>query len=358
MFTGKVGENNINVLDALYTDEQLRKWSSKKIIKCPACDGDLIYKHGVIKIQHLAHEVSECNIGYFENETKEHMQGKTILYKWLLKQGKINNVHLEYWIPETKQRPDLYFEVDGIKCVIEFQCTPITVKEYRERHELYKLNNIFDIWILGKEKYDMNSDEPKHSDFKVIKNRYKTKALEKELITNNSRLYYLDVVKEIIYTDLHIVSTMRETIFNYNYIRLNINNCIYDELSNLFITEPILNKRIEHEKLIYKRLQFDKNFRGMILKLSNEIPKYQIVTRGIYNDGKYLYKIKFLDELKEEKYVFFIKDKKIEYSERYSYSTRCSYGFKKNYGYRYIYKKEYDELNEDVITNFILNIIN
>ncbi|MGL5646379.1 MAG: competence protein CoiA family protein, partial [Clostridium sp.] len=53
---------------------------------------------------------------------------------------------------ESNQRPDIYFEQKGKRYVIEFQCTPIAT-EYLKRREQYQNNDIFDIWILGKDKY-------------------------------------------------------------------------------------------------------------------------------------------------------------------------------------------------------------
>ena len=94
----------------------------------------------------------ECNYLYSESETQEHLQGKTDLYNWLLKQPNVTKVELEAYIPETKQRPDIMFEWNGQKCVMEYQCTPIA-SEYYERHELYEACGIKDIWICGADKY-------------------------------------------------------------------------------------------------------------------------------------------------------------------------------------------------------------
>lgn len=100
----------------------------------------------------------ECEGLYHESETDEHIQGKLLLYNWLRNfenKGIVNNVQLESYIKETKQRPDLYFEQNGNRYVIEFQCTPIST-EYLKRRELYKLAGIKDIWILGLEKYKLD----------------------------------------------------------------------------------------------------------------------------------------------------------------------------------------------------------
>lgn len=95
---------------------------------------------------------NECEDKYSESETEEHLNGKRDLFEWIRKQDGVTNAVLEGWIPETKQRPDIIFEYDGKKYVIEYQCSPIAT-EYVERHELYKTSGINDIWILGTEKY-------------------------------------------------------------------------------------------------------------------------------------------------------------------------------------------------------------
>ncbi len=95
---------------------------------------------------------SECEDIYSETETEEHLNGKRDLYEWIKKQKDVTNAILEGWIPETKQRPDIIFEYNEKKYVIEYQCSPIAT-EYIERHELYKTIGMQDIWICGTEKY-------------------------------------------------------------------------------------------------------------------------------------------------------------------------------------------------------------
>lgn len=95
---------------------------------------------------------NECEDKYSEPETKEHLNGKRDLFEWIKKQDGVTNAVLERWIPETKQRPDIMFEYNRQKYVLEYQCSPIAT-EYVERHELYKASGIIDIWILGTEKY-------------------------------------------------------------------------------------------------------------------------------------------------------------------------------------------------------------
>ena len=153
MLTCLIGDNKINLVENKYEKKELKKWSSKRILKCPICGKDYEYCHGKVKMPYFRHkDKEECNYLYSELETQEHLQGKTDLYNWLLKQPNVTKVELEAYIPETKQRPDIMFEWNGQICVIEYQCTPIA-SEYYERHELYEVCGIKDIWICGAEKY-------------------------------------------------------------------------------------------------------------------------------------------------------------------------------------------------------------
>lgn len=149
MIVGKVGNTFVNCFDEEYCESQLKEWAKKKIILCPVCNKPYEYCHGKVKIPYFRHmDKNECDSIYSEPETEEHLNGKYDLYKWLLSQNDVSNVKLEAWIPETKQRPDIMFDFNGIKYVIEYQCSPIS-SEYLERHELYQMMNIHDIWICG-----------------------------------------------------------------------------------------------------------------------------------------------------------------------------------------------------------------
>lgn len=177
-----VGSNTINTFE--YDKEQIRKWSNKGILKCPLCGEKMIYKHGEYKIPHFAHECSceiEKQLIYSQPETEEHLGGKRVIYEWLKTQN-VENLKLESWIPETKQRPDVYFEKDGVRYVVEYQCTPIATK-YAERHRLYELAGIKDTWVFGVEKYDFG----KYIETCLDIPEYRTKTIEREIIDGKSQ---------------------------------------------------------------------------------------------------------------------------------------------------------------------------
>lgn len=153
ILTCKLGNEIINCYDGTHDKEQLKKWSSKKILLCPVCGKPYEYCHGKVKTPYFRHmDKNECEDRFPESETEEHLNGKRDLFEWIKKQNGVTNAVLEGWIPETKQRPDIMFDYNNEKFVIEFQCTPIAT-EYEERHALYKASGINDIWVLGVEKY-------------------------------------------------------------------------------------------------------------------------------------------------------------------------------------------------------------
>lgn len=186
MLTCKVGQSFINILDTNYDKFTLKKWSNKGLLKCPVCNEEYRYCHGDVNTPYFRHKSKECEGYYYEKETDEHRNGKVFIYNWLKNQPNISNLKLEYWIPETKQRPDIYFEQDNQRYVIEFQCSPIST-EYLQRRELYRLNGINDIWILGVSKYNFSKN------ILLI-----SRTIEKELLNKNN-LIYLDADKELLY---------------------------------------------------------------------------------------------------------------------------------------------------------------
>lgn len=153
ILTCKLGNEIINCYDGTHNKEQFKKWASKNILLCPACNNPYEYCHGEFVSPYFRHRRNiSCTSLFSEPETEEHIVGKRDLFEWIKKQDGVTNPVLEGWMPETKQRPDIMFEYNGMKCVIEYQCSPIA-SEYIKRHELYQAANIRDIWICGTSKY-------------------------------------------------------------------------------------------------------------------------------------------------------------------------------------------------------------
>lgn len=170
-----VGNKSINTFE--YSKSKLKEWSDKGILKCPECEESLIYCHGDFKIPYFKHRVkSDCNGAYSEENTEEHREGIQNLYLWLKNQDEVSNIEIEKYIHNTKQRPDIYFEIGGKRYCIEYQCSPIST-QYNKRHELYSLEGIYDIWILGENKFSKFNDKT---------NEMKLKKIQQEILFNSN----------------------------------------------------------------------------------------------------------------------------------------------------------------------------
>lgn len=153
MLTAVINNQPINLVECDYPLETIKKWSNKNIIKCPVCGGSYELCAGQVMILYFRHkDKKQCENYYSEPETQEHLLGKEKLYKWLCKIPGVQNITLEDWIPETRQRPDISFNYHNQKYVLEYQCSPIAT-EFIERHDLYEAAGIKDIWICGAENY-------------------------------------------------------------------------------------------------------------------------------------------------------------------------------------------------------------
>jgi hypothetical protein len=260
LLTCKVGNGIINCFDGKYDKYTLKKWDEEKRLICPDCGKLYEYCHGEVISPYFRHKEKskECDEIFNEPETEEHIKGKQILYTWLLglqDKGIVSDVKLEAYIPETRQRPDLYFIHNDKKFVLEYQCSPIAT-EYFERHRLYELAGIHDIWILGTDKY-------------IEKSEFK-KSFNKKVIEKNTD-FYLDAEYKIF-------------ILNDTY-KLNI------ELN-------YANKRIYHyyhkdkRKSIYSKL--------LSFEFDGYINRYMIGINGIeFRDGRFLLTDEALNYLKE-----------------------------------------------------------
>jgi len=356
MLTCNVGEKTINTID--HSDSDIRNWSNKKILKCPVCGADMIYKNGNYKVAHFAHtKNSECSLMYAEPESDEHLTGKKNLYKWLKTQN-IQNLKLEAWIPETKQRPDVYFEYESDKYVIEYQCTPIA-KEYKERHELYKFAGIKDIWILGTKKYELRQEKidmlKKHNENFTL--QIKTKTIDRELVNENGCVYYIQD-KSLFFAKKFNKERGLKTVFNILFDthldinRLNINDFIEMNLQKdnglYFKMDSILS---EYSECVWSnrflKTEIKKDVNKLIVFSNAWYEKYAINTHETLNYSRNnLVRLieEYTDEIKKEKLkqhyvsiydkIYLSKEKELLKRLVDSLNNRCNglywipYGFK------------------------------
>lgn len=119
---------------------------------CPVCQEPLILKAGNIRVPHFSHKRNAaCSILETEPESPQHLKGKKYLFDFFFKQGL--NVSLEHYLPDIKQRPDLFVQTPSHSFAIEYQCSPIARSILEKRTEGYKRSGIIPIWIIGGKPY-------------------------------------------------------------------------------------------------------------------------------------------------------------------------------------------------------------
>lgn len=285
ILTCKVGDKIINCYDGVYNKEQLKKWADKNILLCPACGKPYEYCHGKVTIPYFRHkEKEECEDGYSESETEEHLKGKIQLYEWIKKQSGVTDVILEGWIPETKQRPDIMFKYDNKPYVIEYQCSPIAT-EYYERHELYKLAEIKDIWICGTEKYFGDSKR-----FNTLEKDFNSVGYFNANDTN----FIFNIRSDI---SISFLSSMKNFKVGYSELiskcsrdRFVVSNIENIKISNNHFTLKGLSNIIEIKNKIFQRGQRNKNSaKNMEDFYENKVDKIFSYIKNSSDDINYIF---------------------------------------------------------------------
>lgn len=112
---------------------------------CPGCGEKVFLKDGPQMITHFCH-YAHCQCQHFsEGETPEHLKGKVMLYQHLKHMN--HSVELEPYLTELQQRPDIL--LINQQCVIEFQCSPISVETIVSRTKGYQSAGYRVMWIVG-----------------------------------------------------------------------------------------------------------------------------------------------------------------------------------------------------------------
>lgn len=132
--------------ERIFADQYRRE--QKKQLYCPGCKGEVYFKSGPKVVPHFSHYAKEACESFSEGETREHLTGKQQLYEWLASSNE--DVELEAYLPELKQRPDLLWKRKGENhLAIEFQCSALPKERMIERTKGYQENGYEVLWILG-----------------------------------------------------------------------------------------------------------------------------------------------------------------------------------------------------------------
>lgn len=129
-----------------FTRDELKSLRSSTTFYCPTCRESLLMKIGSEITPHFSHHSLSTCTGKGEGEI--HERGKWLLYSWLKRQ--FSNVSLEKYLPETGQRPDVFFTLEDKRYAIEFQHSTVSINEIRKRNKLYAQINVIPIWFLDR----------------------------------------------------------------------------------------------------------------------------------------------------------------------------------------------------------------
>lgn len=128
-------------------EELLRRMRQQERFFCVACGKEVQMKLGKQKSWHFAHKKVDSCISFYETESMYHMHGKELLYRWFKRQN--FQVDIEYYLPEIKQRPDVFVERAGRKIAVEYQCASLAIEQLHKRTYSYWQADIQVIWIIG-----------------------------------------------------------------------------------------------------------------------------------------------------------------------------------------------------------------
>ena len=186
--------------------ETLRELSDARSLTCPGCGGVVILHAGAVRAHHFAHlPGAACSLPVSEPETEEHRAGKLLIAEWLRDGLSGADVRIEAFLPETNQRADVLAVLpDRSRIALEYQCAPLTAREWRRRHRQYRDAGIRDLWLLGGSRFialapaqQTPVEDPAEigaPNGKTIVLR--TAELERTLLSDGAPLLFLDSIGE------------------------------------------------------------------------------------------------------------------------------------------------------------------
>lgn len=153
VLTALLNGKKITATDPNWNDrkEEYRALCNNQAV-CPICQEKIICRFGEINQHHFAHRRNNDCPG--NNDTKEHMIGKAILYDFLLERyGGEGSIELEYYIPELKMTCDFIVNFhDGRKWAVEFYCGG-KVEDLKNKINFYDEQGIMVTWLLSQQLY-------------------------------------------------------------------------------------------------------------------------------------------------------------------------------------------------------------
>lgn len=141
-------------------EDSLRILSDERLLRCPHCGTPLVLKAGPVRVHHFAHVNLNACAGS-EPETESHRAGKLVLYEHF-RAGALDAA-MEYSLPESGQRADVYVRTAEARYALEFQQANNSAEQWAERHTHYRQAGLADVWFLGQVRYQPATGEPVRS---------------------------------------------------------------------------------------------------------------------------------------------------------------------------------------------------
>lgn len=136
MLYAQIDQKLVSANDVLVTQANFR---------CPGCGAQVRYRHGPLNVAHFAHISARCAFEA-EPESAAHLMGKLQLYQL---GTQIGEAQVEVVFSTIKQRADVVVEYKKNKYILEYQCSPISRTQVKQRTRAYQQLGYEVIWLLG-----------------------------------------------------------------------------------------------------------------------------------------------------------------------------------------------------------------
>lgn len=137
----------VSLLSPNYSRPALIALKTKKRFFCPVCGRPVVLKMGTKRKWHFAHDPDHPCLLESEPESAGHLSGKEDLFVWLERHGL--RPKLECYLPEIKQRPDLFLPGRSAPIAFEYQCSAIADDIWLKRTAGYIRAGIKPLWLIG-----------------------------------------------------------------------------------------------------------------------------------------------------------------------------------------------------------------
>lgn len=306
---------NVDTLDRIEANRDKKSeliiLSKKHQLRCPIpiCHHQVIFKCGDKKIPHFAHK-NKCVYTDHEPESQDHLNGKLLLEKILIKLFPNSTVEKESWIKETNQQADvLVTHKDGKRLAFEIQCSKISGHKWEERHNLYKTANIKDFWILNNElnltanTHNKKKDVLKFCDLskKIYLSQPESSKIISPIISNISVNYvvFLDLEKKL-FKIIFGGSLNNGKSLSGSHTE-NISTDFISMINDELVFPRYLNWIEYNKNKIEKEIEREKKEEKEVLELKKEIKKMMEENPNVWSkqlDEKRQFKLKQLEVTK------------------------------------------------------------